>query len=127
MQRYFLSAALLGAALLSGCATMQQPPAAAGPKPSLDEAQEVIAAYLQETLKDPYTVKDFAVIDGPRHACWRGTQAGWIVQYRYNARNSYGAYTGLKNHIAALRDDRGLYMVRNLGNARLDYTCPEKG
>jgi hypothetical protein len=62
--------------------------------------------YMRTMLKDPYTVRDFAVV-GPAAKAWyygpgptgRGHQYGWAFPVQYNAKNSYGGYTGLRTHM----------------------------
>lgn len=107
--------------LLFGCVIQQTQPKRYSP--TLEQVQEAEAtgkfgpqitdldrmahAYLDTKLKDPYTVMDFRILEGPRKA-WLygplgggryGFRWGWSFPVQYNAKNSYGAYTGIKVHI----------------------------
>src|SRR5690242_7694859 len=65
-----------------------------GTKPSAREAHAAIAQDLRKHLKDPDSVKDFALAQ-PSPDCLfdeRGWECGWKVCASYNAKNSYGAY-----------------------------------
>jgi hypothetical protein len=103
--RLFLLAMLLSA---SGCA----PPAArteAEAFKNLDQQEariaanvpanykQIIADTLRRTLKDPYSVRS-AEISQPsiRFAGILNGGEGVVVCVRYNAKNSFGAYTGLR-------------------------------
>lgn len=95
-----LSAAALG--LVAGCESiptglvMQE----AGPLPTRAQAESTIRAHLQRALRDPSSMKDFAVVSGPDLLL--GTNAAlnyekaWLVCVEYNAKNAYGGYTGIK-------------------------------
>lgn len=94
------------AMLLAGCASSspQQESAAIGPGPQPDAAtaERVVRAYLARSLKDPDSLKQFAILSAPRCVKWYrgafrtgGLEAGWAVNYEFNAKNSYGAYPGV--------------------------------
>jgi len=88
-------AAMLGAGvILAGC--MQAPvtgdaAAAAGPRP--DNYREIVAQNLRQTLFDPYSVRDAAISEPRVHRAMVGPR--WNVCFRGNAKNRFGAYTGL--------------------------------
>src|ERR1700761_5567679 len=90
---------VVGAAafVLSGCATAANQTAELPPPPANYRA--LIVAKLKTTLKDPYSVRD-SQISQPT-PMWAGLLRGGTgtgVCVRLNAKNSYGAYTGLLNH-----------------------------
>lgn len=82
----------------------------AGRQPSADEATQAVLGYLQGVLKDPDSVKQFEVLGPPTRITWytgllvsNKIDAGWLVCFRYNAKNSYGGYVGVKQDGVALR------------------------
>lgn len=94
-------------AAIAGCAAPQagegETYVKAGPAPTKDQAAAAIRSYLNHYLKDPDSVKQFAIRSGPDHATWYrgllnggGHEAAWLTCFEYNAKNSYGAYVGLK-------------------------------
>lgn len=90
-----------------GCATPPPPMSTAPPHgaaPMDAEAERVARAYLARLLKDPDSLKQFRVYT-PADRCTFLTplaaggarwESGWAVRFEYNAKNSYGAYTGLQ-------------------------------
>lgn len=75
-----------------------------GERPEPEVAEHVVRAHLARMLKDPDSVKQFAITSPPTCTKWyRGTfgtggmEAGWAVNFEYNAKNSYGGYVGLKS------------------------------
>ena len=58
--------------------------------------------YLQSTLKDPDSIKQFSIVSGPLSTYWRPSafsseySAAWLICFEYNAKNSYGGYVGVK-------------------------------
>lgn len=55
--------------------------------------RELVASSLRPTLKDPYSLRDAQISEPTTLPLLLGTQA---VCVRFNAKNSYGAYTGLQ-------------------------------
>lgn len=101
---------LLFALVLASCASAPTPTeigneANYGPYP--ENYQEIIRAYHQVLLKDPGSAqyRSFSI---PKKAWWgnriTGSVFGWGVCVVYNARNSFGAYTGFKE---------AAYMINN--------------
>lgn len=117
-------------AIFAGCSSMPEelgtstgnPPSLqhnAGEAPTKDAAEKAILAYLKTSLKDPDSLKQFEMVSGPTFATWYrgvlrggGTDAGWLHCFKYNAKNSYGAYTVVKTE--------GL-MLRTFYDGRADY------
>lgn len=105
--------ALIGlAALLSACATPSTGDLVieAGPKPTHEQATEAVMQYFRENLKDPDSVKQFRLLQGPKLFSWyRGLAHGgghedaWLVCFEFNAKNSYGGYVGLTTKGIAMR------------------------
>jgi len=92
---------------LSSCAsTTSQQVADHGPMPI--NYEEAIQIYLDRNLKDPDSLKDFAILTVPKKghvnygAFTKGpsgktfSNAMWYVCIEYRAKNSFGAYTGLQ-------------------------------
>ena len=97
-----MRAGVVVAMFIAGCAINRPAPpyipmSVAGPKPSLEQAEPVVRYHLARTLKDPDSLKQFAMRD-VRYAEWRrggGGDAGWLACFEFNAKNSYGGYGGL--------------------------------
>jgi hypothetical protein len=71
----------------------------AGPKPTMSETR--VRSYLNATLKDPYSVMDLSISEPVISFCSVGVYGsyfGWRVDVTYNAKNSYGAYVGLRTY-----------------------------
>jgi hypothetical protein len=74
----------------------------AGPQPTAAQLEPLIKQRLAPALKDPDSLKQFRVINIMRTRYFLGAPIsnpgageGWLACFEYNARNSYGAYTGL--------------------------------
>lgn len=68
-----------------------------GPMPQ--NYEQTIQAYLQSALKDPYSMRDFSAGIPVRASCAigiYGSYHAWRVPAQYNAKNSYGAYVGIR-------------------------------
>ena len=100
---------LFGALL--GCATPNtgQDVTPAGPEPTTTQALAAIDVHLRRSLKDPDSVKQFAVVSGPVLITWYrgllrggGHERAWMMCFEYNAKNSYGAYVGIKREAIAV-------------------------
>ena len=104
-------------ACLAGCASVPtgQVIQEAGTKPQLTEADTAIRQHLKRTLRDPDSMKAFAIVGAPELVT--GTTAGrnfeqaWLVCAEYNATNAYGGYTGLTSHGFAMRLSGGAWVV----------------
>lgn len=88
-----------------------------GPRP--DNFEEKIKGWMRANLKDPDSVKDLN-IDPPakgwmfaKGALLRDERLawGWICRVSFNAKNSYGGYTGLKTRNFFMRSDSDLVLV----------------
>lgn len=115
-----MRAALLFTLALSGCSSAPKAPPInidAGVKPTSAEAETAVRQYLARSLKDPESLKQFAmrqIIGTGWSRGWAnggGTERGWLVCFEYNAKNSYGGYTGLKVDGIVLRDLQVLPVV----------------
>jgi hypothetical protein len=101
------------AAILAGCATQAPRNLTVvdrGPKPNLQAALELVHSDLKRTLKDYGSLKDFSIVSGdiyPISATNLGFnfEQAWMLCVEYNAKNSYGGYTGLQEHGFPLRVD----------------------
>lgn len=122
----------ISAAALAGCATV--PDAAgtviqeAGARPTKAAAVAAIRAHMTRTLRDPDTVKQFAVLKGPIPLEARTTggaiERAWLVCVEYNAANAYGGFVGVQTHAYALRDYSGdLTVISPVAWAEVSETC----
>jgi hypothetical protein len=96
-----------GAIGLAACAT---PPTSenAGAPPA--NYREIARDYLRSNLLDPHSARDVQIAQ-PRigQVYVEGTfrhENGWAVCYRANAKNRMGGYTGLKEAVMLIRDNR---------------------
>jgi hypothetical protein len=97
--RPIIAAALLAA----GCAsTSVQRPSdlSPGPEPTPAQVDATTRKYLATVLKDPESLRQFQITRvSPKEwqdNRWAPWNAGWLVCFEYNAKNSYGGYVGLK-------------------------------
>lgn len=83
---------------LAGCTALgHSEPVHAGAAPSNPEA--AVKAYLGNTLKDPYSVRDLTVGTPSKASCNIGVYGqywAWRVPVSFNAKNSFGAYVGIQ-------------------------------
>lgn len=101
-----LTHSVVAALLLCGCGgtPVQQvaPQIDAGPPPTPEAAEQAARRHLARLLKDPDSLKQFAMLGSPHCVKWYrgafrtgGMDAGWQVRFEYNAKNSYGGYVGV--------------------------------
>ena len=100
MKIFFLFIALC----LSSCATAKNDKiiTRAGQPPPAEFSEDYVLSLLANTLKDPESLKKFTIAP-PRLLTMRrsfidggGLDEAWLICFRYNAKNSYGAYVGEK-------------------------------
>jgi hypothetical protein len=102
---------------LSGCATGANQAAEVPPAPANYRAQ--IVAKLKATLKDPYSVREPQISEpAPMWAGLLRGGTGMAVCVRLNAKNSFGAYTGLQNHKFIFVDGAPLEVPDAAGNCK---------
>lgn len=116
MRRLVIALALVTAA---GCAVPRGPTheevlsgdSQRGDPPANAEAQ--ILAYLRANLKDPDSLRDLSIGPAERWTWRRGGLLypesflhAWKVTAQFNAKNSYGGYTGLRPAEFYFRDGR---------------------
>ena len=74
-----------------------------GPSPSDHEA--IVKEWIRANLRDPYSVQDLQISHPVADRYWGGllVSGGHVYAYRVcvrmNAKNAFGAYTGLKEHV----------------------------
>jgi len=105
---------LLSVITLIGCANSKwrsDTPPDYGPAVSIGEAESIIKDYMKTSLKDPYSVRDFEILGQPKKCFWKKIYGsfypnyyGWCATHQYNAKNSYGAYIGMKQHVAIIKN-----------------------
>lgn len=106
------AATVLMAVLLLGLTNCATAPTEsdAGPYPA--KYREITRDHLRTGLFDPYSARDFHVAPpkiGQVHVVGTIThETGWAVCYRGNAKNRMGAYTGAKEAVLLIRDDRAI-------------------
>jgi hypothetical protein len=98
-----------------------------GSEPTASETQTLVREWLAAHLKDPDSLKQFEIISGPDPVQWYrglvnggGNEQGWLVCFRYNAKNSYGAYVGAQVDGVVIRGGSVLGGARYL---MADRTC----
>ncbi len=104
MKKALVRLAILSSILvLSACGTPghgflnTNQPSDAGQAPT--DYRPRIGTYLHAVLKDPESIRDVSVSEPYLASCSVGIYGaynGWRVQVSYNAKNSYGAYVGLR-------------------------------
>lgn len=114
------------AVLLAACATPgggflnTNTPADAGQRPTA--SAQAVQAYLNASLKDPYSLRDLAISEPALSSCAVGIYGpfyGWRVDVSYNAKNSYGGYVGQRTYAYWFHGDRLKGIGENAGY------CPE--
>jgi hypothetical protein len=81
-----------------------------GPYPANYDA--LINQWLQANLKDPYSVRDLVTSEPVQGKYWGGllVTGGNVAAYRscvqYNAKNSFGAYIGLRTYAFWMKNGR---------------------
>ncbi len=72
-----------------------------------DNYRELVAAHFREGLKDPYSVRDVG-ISAPRQEFVGIFNGGMrdAVCVRLNAKNSFGAYIGVRRHVVIFNGGR---------------------
>ncbi|MTH96657.1 hypothetical protein [Roseibium sp. RKSG952] len=106
---------------LAGCVTTEQvDQMVAHSKPATPEERRIIVNYVRNTFKDPYSIRD-AQISYFFDNTPRGGRAGCLS---LNAKNSFGAYIGVKytsividngRVVRSLQDAPGCFMIVNSG------------
>jgi hypothetical protein len=82
--------ALLSALALPGCSVNSAE--SAGPRPS--NWRELVREHVRATWYDPHSLRD-AMIALPVEGTFN-FQTGWVICFRANGKNRFGAYTGLR-------------------------------
>lgn len=100
-----------------------------GPKPSPQEAEAVVRQRLARILKDPDSLKQFEIRQVAHTQWYRGlihgggAIAGWLVCFEYNAKNSYGGYTGVKLDGVVMQNTGGLHIVPDIDWRNTSAVC----
>jgi hypothetical protein len=118
---------LIGVLAIAGCATPTSGPDVmpAGPSPTVAQAEAEIRNVLGRLLKDPDSVKQFEMDGMPRYVSWYrglinggGHESAWLWCFSYNAKNSFGAYVGVKRDGIAMRVEGDRAVAVPLGAIR---------
>jgi len=82
----------------------------AGKQPTREQIEEAIRGQLARLLKDPDSMKQFAITRGPDLVRWsphgftKEQHQARAARFEYNAKNSYGGHVGLKRDAFAVRE-----------------------
>jgi hypothetical protein len=108
---------IVAATLLAACVNLDplahEVKVEAGPMPSQAAVDRVIKSYLDHSLKDPDSIKQYRFISLHKTRWLRGSlngggsEEGWLACFEYNAKNSYGGYTGVKTQGLVMRSSDG--------------------
>ena len=111
--------------LISSCASKSAQEAMDhGPSP--ENYKDAIQRYLDRNLKDPDSLKDFAILTEPKkgflnYGAFETGPTGknfsnalWYVCIEYRAKNSFGAYTGLEQVALFFYDNRVIRLVEGM-------------
>lgn len=97
-----------------------------GPMPTLQEALAVAHVALRRTLKDYDSMKDFAVVGDIRPISATNLsynfEEAWLLCVEFNAKNSYGGYTGIQERGFPMRYVAGHLTVLSPVNWRTNNT-----
>ena len=119
-----LAFAILGACTMEPTGPNVQ---TAGPKPN--NVGSLVQIYLNESLKDPYSVRGLTYSLPREGGRWtglvnQGLVPSWYSCVKYNAKNSFGGYVGQKEHVFFIRDDRVTGRIWQTGESGFDkHTC----
>jgi hypothetical protein len=106
-----------------------------GPAPT--GTKQIVLSYLARTLKDPESMKGFAIQEPKKGALYGGITNGfkmepqWYVCYTFNAKNSYGGYTGQTEFVMWFKNGAISQYPSNVinpfetngGNANHQFNC----
>lgn len=92
---------------LSACGGVSGDKTDPGPFPG--DYSAMVRMHLQRVLKDPYSVQDLSISKPVRASVWTGlVRSGsvetWASCVSYNAKNSFGAYVGLRSYTYHFRN-----------------------
>lgn len=97
--RFALSVAAL--VVMVGCVPPQPPKETYYDWPAPADPEATVKQWMAENLKDPDSVKGYQ---------WLGIQQDrtgkWVAKASWNAKNSYGGYTGMDTHFLCFTGNR---------------------
>lgn len=120
---------LLALTLMFGCSSTPSPEEVAtanyGPYP---ENYEQIKSYMESVLKDPYSVI-YRSIEKPEKSWYKQSNFeqpiyGYQTCVTYNAKNSFGAYTGYSTDYFIINDGSIIKHIQNATNYLGANLCP---
>ena len=120
MKLRWLLLGLLPAAI-GACAANSSDP---GPYPS--DYEDIVKSFLHSSLKDPYSIRDLSITPPVQKTAFMGLLGGGSVAaystcVTYNAKNGFGAYTGISSNTYYIRN--GAILVNGLGVLVLHPGC----
>ena len=100
-------AAIAACLALLGCASPASGPINPGPYPN--NYEKIVQNWLRASLKDPYSVRDLRIERPVADRFFVGLlNGGYVDAYQtcvtYNAKNSYGAYVGIRDYRFLLKN-----------------------
>jgi hypothetical protein len=112
MKSLLLAAIGMASLGLAGCQTTSTEISSIAPPPP--NYRSVIVEKVKNTLKDPYSIRSAEISEpapGFVGILYGGTQM--VVCTRFNAKNSFGAYTGVETFLFAFSNGKLLGMGQN--------------
>lgn len=129
----WLSVALLAIGSMSEASPRYEPPIPpgfndAGPAPQ--NFLPKIMSELRKGLKDPYSLRDLRVCEPKAGGAYLGLEwhrATWSSLISFNAKNSFGAYSGItvfhvkfeKGEVVSILEEKGISVLSAAQNAEL--------
>lgn len=66
--------------------------------PTMEQEKAAVDQFNHRLAKDPYSIMDLEIDP----AFWNTkaiSRKDWVIKFRCNSKNSFGAYTGIKEHV----------------------------
>lgn len=89
------------------------------PQPSQAQIKDAFKAYAKRHEADPYSIRDFAITSSPEQCAYMSASSvlyprdtfdlpSWCTAIEYNAKNTYGAYAGMKRYVFVMQKDKSI-------------------
>lgn len=113
--------------LLTACA-LPPPGVNPDPGPYPEKYRALVEQWLQETLFDPYSVRDLEVTVPVEGTLWQGLLLGghlpvWTVCATFNAKNRFGGYTGRSTTVLFIRNNSVIATEGYWPDTISSYSC----
>ena len=115
----FRVAALVSAALITGCQSTSVTEMWASARPATDNEKSAIIDGMRDALHDPYSVRDVEISE-----VITATLGGIVHQVcvRGNAKNAYGGYTGRETYLLYMNNAAQVTHVKQ--GPAMNTVCP---